>query len=761
MKKILLLSLLISFLHVVHAQNLTGIVKGFVYEKANSEPIIGATVSLKDKNKGTQTNVNGFFNLSKIEPGTYTLVITALGFDALEKQITVEADEAAGQKIYLEKRARELKGVQISAKREEKIFETKVGMTRITPKELKILRVIGGEPDIAQFLQVMPGVISTGDQGGQLYIRGGSPIQNKILLDGMTIYNPFHSIGLYSVFETDAIRSADVMSGGFGVEYGDRTSAIVSVVTKDGNKKRHSGKVAVNPILAKVFLEGPIIKDKEDSSTSITYIASLKHSYLKGSSTALYGLLGEPYKTKLPYTFTDAYGKINVSSNNGSKINIFGFSFNDRVNYQNTSDLEWKSYGGGTNFVLTPGASSSIISGGFYYSDYKIGLIEADNKPRESEINGFDANVKVTTYFDNHSELNYGVEFTGFKTAYQYYNFIGILQEQNDYTTQIGAFVKLKKNFGERFVLEPGVRIQYYASLPVTRLEPRLAMKLNVTEKVRLKAAAGMYSQNIISSKSDRDIVNFFTGFLTAPDFEIQNPDGTYANNNIQKAYHIIGGIEVDVNDLEFTVEPWYKYFGQLITINRYKLFPTDPDFSIETGKAYGVDFTTKYSKGRYYFWGVYSYGYVDRNDGRQTYPTPFDRRHNINLLASYTAGKKYDWEFSIRFNYGSAFPFTQTQAFYENMDFNNGISTNYLTQNGNLGIVYADKINGGRLSDYHRMDISMKKKFAISKTSSLEASGSISNVYNQQNIFYIDRVRNTREYQLPIFPSLGLSWNF
>ena len=120
------------------------------------------------------------------------------------------------------------------------------------------------------------------------------------------------------------------------------------------------------------------------------------------------------------------------------------------------------------------------------------------------------------------------------------------MQEQNDYTTQIGAFVKLKKNFGERFVLEPGVRIQYYASLPVTRLEPRLAMKLNVTEKVRLKAAAGMYSQNIISSKSDRDIVNFFTGFLTAPDFEIQNPDGTYANNNIQKAYHIIGGIEVD-----------------------------------------------------------------------------------------------------------------------------------------------------------------------------------------------------------------------
>lgn len=761
MKQLLLLLLIISGFTYAEAQTQTGIVKGFVYEKANGEPIIGATVSLKDKNKGTQTNINGFFTLSKIEPGEYTLIITSIGFENLEKVIKVEADEANTQKIYLEKRARELKGVQISAKREDKIYETKVGMTRITPKELKILPSIGGEPDIAQFLQVMPGVISTGDQGGQLYIRGGSPIQNKILLDGMTIYNPFHSIGLYSVFETDAIRSADVMSGGFGVEYGDRTSAIVNVVTKDGNKKHNGGKIAINPILAKVFLEGPILRDKEDSSTSITYIASLKHSYLKSSSKALYGEFGEPYKSKLPYTFTDAYGKINVSSSNGSKINLFGFSFNDRVNYQNTSDLEWKSNGGGTNFVLTPGVSSSIISGGFYYSDYKIGLTEADNRPRRSEINGFDANVKVTSYFENHSELNYGVEFTGFKTAYQYYNFIGILQEQNDYTTQVGAFVKLKKNFGDRFVLEPGVRVQYYASLPVTRLEPRIAMKLNITENIRLKAAAGMYSQNIISSKSDKDIVNFFTGFLTAPDFEIQKPDGTYANNNIQKAYHLIGGIEVDAGGLEFTLEPWYKYFGQLITINRYKLLPTDPDFSIETGKAYGVDFTAKYSKGRYYVWGVYSYGYVDRNDGHQTYPTPFDRRHNINILASYTAGKHYDWEFSVRFNYGSAFPFTQTQAFYENVDFSNGIGTNYLTQNGNLGILYADKINGGRLSDYHRMDISMKKKFVVSKHSVVEASGSISNVYNQQNIFYIDRVRNKREYQLPIFPTLGLSWNF
>jgi hypothetical protein len=289
-----------------------------------------------------------------------------------------------------------------------------------------------------------------------------------------------------------------------------------------------------------------------------------------------------------------------------------------------------------------------------------------------------------------------------------------------------------------------------------------MAAKYNVSKSIRLKASAGIYSQNIISSKSDKDIVNFFTGFLTSPDFELNKPDGSPAKNNIQKAYHFVGGVEVDVKDFDFTLEPWYKYFGQIVTLNRYKLTASDPDFIIESGKAYGVDVTCKYSKGRKYLWAVYSYGYVDRYDGKQTYPTPFDRRHNVNVVASYTAGKKSDWELSLRFNYGSAFPFTQTQAFIENINFNSqGINTNYLTQNGNMQVLYANKINGGRLSDYHRLDLSAKKRFATGIRSFLEVSASVSNTYNRENIFYINRITNKREYQLPVFPSMGISWNY
>ncbi len=759
MKKIFLITIITLFTTQLFSQ--TGAVKGFAYDNGNGEPMSFVTIGIKEAKVGAKTDNAGFFNIPKIPVGSYTLIASVLGFKTLEIPIEIKAGEVLSQNVYLEKVTTQIKQVTISSARTEKKYETKVGTNRITPKEMKILPSIGGEPDIAQFLQVMPGVISTGDQGGQLYIRGGAPIQNKILLDGMTIYNPFHSIGLYSVFETETIRSADVMSGGFGVEYGDRTSAIVNVTTKDGNKKNFSGRIAINPILAKTFLEGPLVRQKNKNDGSASFLLSMKHSFLKQSSSALYGSFGEPYKSKLPYTFTDVYGKINMTAGSGSKLNVFGFNFKDRVNFTNISDLKWSSYGLGTNFVLSPEGSSSLISGGVSYSSYKIGLEEADAQPRTSEINGFDANLAVTSYFKDHSEMKYGLEFVGFKTSYQYYNFIGLKFTQDDYTTQLGAFVKFKKNIGDKLIVEPGLRFQYYASLPVMRVEPRLALKYNISENVRLKGATGLYSQNLISSKSDRDIVNFFTGFLTAPDYQIADKQGLNAKNNIQKAYHIIGGIEIDINKLELTVEPWYKGFTQLININRYKLFADESDYLTETGKAYGCDFTAKYTQQRFYFWGVYSYGYVDRFDGEQNYPTPFDRRHNINLLTSYTFGKKADFEVSARFNFGSGFPFTLTQAFYEKNNFPQGIGSNYLTQNGNIDVLYDTKINAGRLPDYHRIDLSAKKRVEFKNKTNMEITASVTNAYNRQNIFYIDRIKNTRVYQLPIFPSLGINWAF
>jgi len=321
------------FIHVeVNAQQATtGIIKGFVYDKASGEPVIFTNVILEGTKIGVQTDVNGYFTMTQVKPGTYTLYTSLIGYDTVRATVTVKAGDVVSKKLFLGQRSQELGSVEVSARKTEKQTQVNAGSITVTPREMKLMPSAGGEPDIAQYLQVVPGVVFTGDQGGQLYIRGGAPSHTGILLDGITIYNPFHSIGLYSVFETDAIRNVEIQTAGFNAQYGNRTSAILDVRTKDGNKNRLAGKVSASPIMARAMLEGPLLKAKTEGGSSATFLLSAKHSYLDKTSKSIYGSLGEPYKYGLPYAFTDLYGKLTYNGDNGSKLNVFGFSFDDRA----------------------------------------------------------------------------------------------------------------------------------------------------------------------------------------------------------------------------------------------------------------------------------------------------------------------------------------------------------------------------------------------------------------------------------------------
>ena len=208
-------------------------------------------------------------------------------------------------------------------------------------------------------------------------------------------------------------------------------------------------------------------------------------------------------------------------------------------------------------------------------------------------------------------------------------------------------------------------------------------------------------------------------------------------------------------------IEPYYKYFWNLLNINRFKQFNTDANFIIERGDAYGIDLMAKWEWKGVYLYTTYSLAWTNRFDGVQKYPPHFDRRHNLNVLAAYTFGKKKDFEISSRFNLGTGFPFTQNQAFIEGVNFNDGVSTDYTSANGDLNILYSSKINGGRLPIYHRLDLSFKKTFNIKDKVKIELNASVSNIYNRENIFYFDRARFTRVNQLPILPSMGMSIGF
>ena len=385
------------------------------------------------------------------------------------------------------------------------------------------------------------------------------------------------------------------------------------------------------------------------------------------------------------------------------------------------------------------------------------------------------------TYFIGKDEIKYGIEVLGFKTDYNFYNSIGIKISQAETTTELGAYVKYKKTAG-KFLIEPSVRLQYYASLSNISLEPRLAMKYNASDIFRIKFAGGFYSQNLISAHSDRDVVNLFNGFLSGPNTLPDMFNGEPVKHKLQKAEHAILGFEYDATqNITINVEGYYKNFSQLTNINRQKLFEDNQDnahlpdlitkdFIIEQGYATGGDFTLKYDNKRVYMWAVYSLGYVRRQyeglDGNLIEYSPhYDRRHNINLIAAYTLGDKYDWEISARWNFGTGFPFTLTQGYFGEIPFSDGIYTDYTTINeadeaNDIGIIYAE-LNTGRLSMYHRLDIGLKKTFTFNRYTKLEANFSVTNLYNRENIFYVDRITNERVYQLPVMPSAGLMFYF
>lgn len=748
--------------------------------------MINAVIRLADTKLGVVTDVNGYFSLSQIPVGSYTMIATQLGYDTFSTGINIATNAIISKKILLSQVGIQIREVQVSGRRNMRSTQIAAGMTTVTPREMKLLPSAGGEPDIAQYLQILPGVQFTGDQGGQLYIRGGSPTQTGILLDGVTIYNPFHTIGLFSVFETDAIRNVEVQSAGFNAQYGNRTSAIMDVRTKDGNKNRVAGKLSVSPFMARAMLEGPLSKSKSENGGSTTFLLSAKYSYLDQTSKSLYSGLSDNIKYGLPYSFTDLYGKITFNSGNGGKVNVFGFSFDDKAQFLKpqsdivNADFNWKAMGGGANFVVTPSGSSALISGRFAYSKYNIDYNEINADPRSSGIDGFEGAIEFTNFLPSFSQLRYGIEVSGFHTDLKYRNNYGFASNLDRRNTLAALYVMYRKNFGEKFILEPGIRMQYYATVNYISPEPRLGLKYNITNNLRLKAAGGLYSQNVISTKSDRDIVNFFTGFLLSPDQTILDQNGQEVKHNVQTAWHALGGIEWDVKDVELVLEPWTKHFTRNIELSRTKVRPQESDYQAGTGLAYGVDLSAKYAKKRLYLWSAFSYQYVTstfrvveeltsgqngeltKTESLQTYPTPFDRRFNMNLLGAYTLGRKRDLELSLRYNMGSPFPFTQTQGFYEDVNMTaGGIGTNYLGQNGNLNVLYADDINGGRLSWYHRVDLSAKKRFQINQNSNIETTLSVTNLANRNNIFYVDRLENSRVFQLPIFPSLNVTWNF
>jgi CarboxypepD_reg-like domain/TonB-dependent Receptor Plug Domain len=756
-----------------------GTIKGFVKDATTGQPVIFIVVGLEGTTHGAQTDDNGYYSLTKLPAGTYTLVIQDFRFKEIRESITLKDGQLVSRNYLLE----ESEGattdvVEITDKKLNQRDNVNIGAETIRPKDIKSIPSVGGQSDLAQYLTNLPGIITTGDQGGQLYVRGGSPVQNKVLLDGMIVYNAFHSIGLYSVFDTEIISNADVYTGGFSAQYGGRISSVMDITTRDGNKAETNGRIGINPFAIRAHVEGPLKKLKPNGS-GISYILSAKRSHLQEVSPELYPYINEG--AGLPFKFTDLYGKVSFGGGNGSKFNLFGFSFNDGVRkYQNLGELAWSNTGIGGNFVVVPSSSSVLISGNFARSVYDIALKEENLPDRTSSIKSFNFGLEFKYIIDK-DMLKYGVEIVGFSTDYQTFALVDGTSRvgYTENTTELNSFVDYKINRG-RWIIEPSLRMQFYGSLGVFSPEPRLGMKFKASEVLRLKLAAGVYTQNLMATNSDRDVVNLFYGFLAAPEnlpttYTVASGEVREVKNTLQRANHYIIGAEYDISERwNLNAETYYKDFRQLTNTNRNKVYADDADnadkpdvlkkdFLIETGWAAGLDLALKYEDKHFYLWMVYSLTKVNRWDGFRYYSPVFDRRHNANVVGTYKFGKQKvkEYEFSVRWNMGSGLPFTQTQGYYQGQPVDAGVAMNYLNGNtNNLSIQFAD-LNKGRLPFYHRLDINLRRSLVLKNKLKMELNAGVTNVYNRRNVFYVDRITAKRVDQLPVIPTIGVDISF
>ena len=764
-------------------------IRGRVIDGSTKEPLVGATIFSSEYKVGAYTNSEGIYSLKMPnDVGASEVVLAAIyfGYDTAFSSVLFDPTGTVTLAFNLSEKMVYTDEVEILGQKPGEIQKTEVttGVTTISPKEINLLPSLGS-PDLAQYLQVLPGVVFTGDQGGRLYIRGGTPIQNMVMMDGMIIYSPFHSIGLFSVFDPDYIRSIDVYSAAFPGQYGGRVSSVIDINTRNGSFGGIKGKVNTNPFSSGILLEGPLGKASPQGG-GVSFLVSARNNYIDRTAKTLYPYVNDT--TGLPYNFLDLYGKLTLTDGI-NYANIFGFRQTDNVNFQFPANLGWEALGGGANFQLLPSEAGAIVSGSFAYSQYNTSLLsQSETFPRESGIKGFNGTLKVGYIFNSVDEFNFGMNFLGFGTDYLFTNSFGLVTTQQSSNTEASVYMTYKKvvmtqtaggRAYERAVIEPSVRVHYYNNQSRPQFEPRIRLKLNFP-RVSLSAAGGLYSQNLMSAASDRDVVNLFQGFLSAP---TSLPD-RIQNTTLQTSWHGLGGIELElVPNLTTKAEAWVKNFTQLTNINRDKIFPADPNFITETGLAYGYDFVLKYQTKKIYFYTNYGWAKVTRTDRLQSsspreYPTVFDRRHTVNVVLAYRMGEfgmvekdgyrlrpKFrvsPWEFSFRWTLGSGFPFTQTQGYFEKLDFrDNGAQTNLASQNGTLGLILSEDLNGGRLPYYHRLDLSAKRRWILNNRILLEASASVINTYDRKNIFYFDRIRYEPVYQLPVIPTVGITAKF
>lgn len=747
-----LVGIALLFVSSVNAQSSS--VRGFVVDAADGQSIPGANIAIEDENGdffGAATNLDGFYTVVGLAPGRAILRATFVGYTTYVDTLMLDPGMTQVD-IELTESTIELDEATVESERTSGAANVTAGLQRIRVEDVAVIPAPDVSGDLANYLTTLPGIVTSGDRGGQLFIRGGEPTQNLVLLDGMPVYQPFHVLGFYSAFPSDILSTADVYAGGYNARFGGQLSSVLDVNTRNGNNRRFSASASAAPFVSGATIEGPIAPNQA------SFLFTGRKSVIEQGAS---NFVDQP----LPFDFGDVFGKIHYAPGQSSQLSLSGLYTFDRgtvgdTNAPRPDEVEYTNVAGGFKYLLLPSFAPILGAVQLSYSllETQLGpgatiagedsLAQSLNQIRSSSIGRFNGQFDLT-YFLPGIDLRYG----GFvRTATTESELGGLFQNvSSDRTnaTEAGLYIEPEFKIGRMLRLTPGFRVTVSPSLGEQFYEPRFRAVFD-TGAHRISAAAGIYNQPIVGISDRRDATSIFTIWTTAPFGEIPT------------AIHVLGGYTGrPTNWLDISLEGFYKDLDNL-SVAEWTASPRlTTTLQPAEGEAYGMDARAEVRSGEFYGSINYGLSYVNYAAtssrfelwyGEETlnFRPAHDRRHQATIVLS---APIYGFDVSARWQMGSGLPYSRAVGFDIYIPPTGGVDV--FEEPGEQRVIYERPFNG-LLPDYHRLDVSVARDFDLGPAT-LTAQAGVINAYDRQNLFAYDIFTLRRVDQLPVIPTFGL----
>ena len=804
--------IIIFFSSYLFSQGLSSI-SGFVRDDTSGEPISYANVFLSNSTLGAATNQDGYFVISNIPVGEYEVSATMIGYGIFKQNIELSEGQPIRLDIRLNEEIIQTTEVLVTAERQK--FERSMESSQIS---LDIREINSApafiEPDVFRTLQMLPGVQTTSDFSSALYVRGSTPDQNLIMLDGIAVYNPYHLGGIFSTFNTDAIKEADFHAGGFPARYGGRMGAILNVLNREGNTRKVKGSANISLISSKGLIEGPLPSWRGMKGS---WMISGRRTYFDTVIDALKIPIGQRIDGsdiyfQFPYYFYDYQVKINVDIDQDHRLtysrfygdDIVDFSFEETLESSGTNvnvrsetgfGVKWP-WGNHTNgltwrWIIAPDLVAKTF---FSHSRYRF----------DFELSAQDRNTY--TYTDSTIELFSDVTFRAFDIikdntietaltwqAAQDHTVTGGFQVKDvnfdlgldisiatqdtsldfsllslvNNTREIAIFAQDKWDFSEKLKFQFGLRSTHYNLHNNIYFDPRLSMKYHYSKDIAFKLNWGLYHQFLTTANNQDENLRLVELWLGIP-----------KDKPASVAQHIISGLEyMSPKNIFYRLEVYHKDFDNLLTLKQENTNTvegaesdsTTNEFWDTKGNSHGIELLIKKSSGKLNGWVGYTYArtkyYTDPSGWH--YPN-FDRTHTLNIVGNIELSQ--DLEFSAGLTRSSGNPYTKILGrLYE---WEQDLYSNMVWYPYDSYIV--GEKNTERYDDYFRVDIGLTRKGGNIFGQEYDTYWQIMNLTQNLNILQYTYDTNTdpltgdqlgvRRRPVPMFPlifTFGIKFEF